>query len=134
MRIIPTFVHGVIDYVAAVAFFLAPEIFGFADGPSAAVLVPRLLGVLSVLYSLGTRYELGLLHALSMRTHLAIDYAVALTFLGSPFVFGFIAGPAHHWLPHIAAAIFVAVAATLTQGQPKLASRGARSGDALALS
>ncbi|HSH38735.1 MAG TPA: hypothetical protein VK993_08110 [Chthoniobacterales bacterium] len=118
MRVIPTFVHGVIDYLGAVAFLFAPEIFGFADGPSAAVLVPRVLGVLSVLYSVATAYELGLVKVLSMRTHLRTDYVVALTFVASPFVFGFIHGSTRQWLPHIGAAIFVLIVTTLTQTEP----------------
>ncbi len=123
MRIIPTFVHGIIDYVGALAFLFAPEIFGFSDGPSAAVLVPRVLGILSVLYSLATAYELGVVRVLSMRAHLAIDYVVAFTFLLSPFAFGFVNGPMAQWLPHIGAAIFVLVVTTLTQTEPRASRR-----------
>ncbi len=119
MRIIPTFVHGIIDYVGALAFLFAPEIFGFADAKGAVVLVPRLLGVVSVLYSLGTAYELGIAKVVSMRVHLAIDYGVALTFLAAPFFFGFIRGPKSFWLPHIGATIFVLVVTTLTQTEPR---------------
>jgi Kef-type K+ transport system membrane component KefB len=118
MKVISTFVHGIIDYLGALVFYTAPEIFGFADGPAAAVAVARILGVVSLLYSVGTDYELGLFRVLSMRAHLAIDYVVALTFLLSPFVFGFFNGPTHHWLPHLGAAAFVAVVTTLTRTEP----------------
>lgn len=115
MRVIPTFVHGIIDYVGALAFFVLPEMFGFADGPSSAVAIARILGAVSLIYSVGTDYELGIVRMLSMRAHLAIDYVVALTFLASPFVFGFINGPRHQWLPHLGAAVFVLVVTTLTR-------------------
>ena len=122
MRIISTFVHGTIDYIGALVFFVLPEIFGFADGQSSAVLVARILGVVSVIYSVATDYELGIVKVLSMRAHLAIDYLVALTFLASPFAFGFIHAPAHQWLPFFGAGVFVAVVTTLTRTAP---SRGA---------
>ncbi len=118
MRFIPTLVHGIIDYVAAVAFFFAPEIFGFADGPGSAVAISRLLGVLSAIYSVATDYELGLIKLLPMHTHLAIDYVVALAFLASPFVLGFSNGPMHQWLPHIGAGIFAAVVTTCSRSGP----------------
>jgi hypothetical protein len=86
------------------------------------VAVARVLGVFSLIYSIGTDYELGIVRILSMRTHLAIDYFVAFAWLASPFIFGFINGPKHHWLPHLGAAVFVIVVTTLTRTEP---SRGA---------
>jgi hypothetical protein len=126
MKIIPPFFHGIIDYVGAVAFFFAPEIFGFADGPSWAVAIPRIVGVFSVIYSVATDYQLGLIKVLPMRVHLALDYVVALAFLASPFAFGFINGPKHQWLPHLGAAVFVLVVTTLTRQDPSGAAGSRR--------
>jgi len=118
MRIIPTFVHGIIDYAAGLVFFFAPEIFGFSDGPGAATMIARVAGVVSLVYALGTNYELGVVKFLSMRMHLVIDCLMGLLFLVSPFVFGFINGPKHQWLPHVCFGIFALAAGLMTKKEP----------------
>ncbi|HEX8679242.1 MAG TPA: hypothetical protein VF683_04755 [Chthoniobacterales bacterium] len=118
MRIIRTFVHGIIDYVAGMVFFFAPEIFGFADGPGSATMIARVAGVVSLVYALSTNYELGVVKFLSMRAHLIIDYLMGLLFLVSPFAFGFINGPKHQWLPHICFGVFALAAGLTTKKEP----------------
>jgi uncharacterized membrane protein HdeD (DUF308 family) len=118
MRIIPTFVHGIIDYLAGVLFFFAPEIFGFTDGAGSATMIARVAGAVSLLYALGTNYELGVVKFLSMRAHLIIDYLIGLLFLASPFVFGFVDGPTHQWLPHICFGVFALMAGLMTKKEP----------------
>lgn len=81
MRIIPTRIHGVFDYL------VAPWLLGFAiDGP--AQWVPVLLGVAAVIYSLLTRYELGLAPLISMPVHLGLDVASGVLLAASAWLFG----------------------------------------------
>jgi SPW repeat len=88
MQIIPTRIHGVIDYAVALLLIVAPWLFGFA-GTGAAQWVPVLLGLGTIAYSLCTDYELGALRAIPMPTHLAIDATGGLFLLVSPWLFGF---------------------------------------------
>lgn len=119
MRIVPTSVHGLIDYVWSLLLLSAPWVFGFADtGP--ATWIPVAFGAAGILYSLGTDYELGLFPLLSMRTHLWIDGAAGLVLAASPWLFGF-AGRVF-W-PHLAFGLFAVLASLITQTQP--ASRDA---------
>jgi hypothetical protein len=58
MRIIPTKIHGILDYVMGLLLIAAPWIFDFGrDG--AETWVPVVLGVSTILHSLFTNYELG---------------------------------------------------------------------------
>jgi hypothetical protein len=53
MQLIPTRIHGVIDYVTGLFLFAAPWLFNFADG-SPAQWVPMILGAAVIVYSLMT--------------------------------------------------------------------------------
>lgn len=94
---IPTRVHGVIDYVVGVLLILAPFLFGFADG-SAAQWVPMILGLGTIVYSLLTDYELGAMRIIPMRSHLVLDVAAGAVLALSPWLFGF---AELIWWPHV---------------------------------
>ncbi|MGI8826408.1 MAG: hypothetical protein ACR2JC_12320 [Chloroflexota bacterium] len=70
MRIIPTRVHGVLDFLSAATLVALPRLLGWDNR------VTKLLAATagsSLVYSLLTRYELGAVGALPMRAHLALD-------------------------------------------------------------
>ncbi len=130
MRFIPTRVHGVLDYVVAIALILAPFIFGFSGVGGAAVVIPIILGIGLLVYSLLTRYELGLVKVIAMPVHLVFDLVASLFLIASPFLFGFINQAPNAWLPHIAVGAAVILVVIFSQPQPS--SSVARSGHALA--
>lgn len=130
MRFIPTKVHGVLDYVVAIALILAPFIFGFSGVGGAAVVIPIVLGIGLFVYSLFTRYELGLVKLIKMPVHLVFDVVASLFLIASPFLFGFINQAPNAWLPHIVVGAAVIVVVIFSQPQPSAAV--ARSGHALA--
>ena len=69
-RPISTRTHGVLDYMTAGLLVTLPRALGWGDG------VTRLLdasAATTVAYSLLTRYEMGLVKALPMKAHLALD-------------------------------------------------------------
>ena len=116
---IPTKVHGIADYLGGVALLFAPNIFGFADVGGAAVLIPRILGVVILLQSIATRYEVGLLKVLPMRMHLMNDYVASLFLAASPWLFGFSDERANAWVPHVVVGLGVFVLTLLTQTEPR---------------
>ncbi|MEO7373591.1 MAG: hypothetical protein ABIW36_06735 [Terrimesophilobacter sp.] len=118
MRFIPTKVHGVLDYVVAVALIFAPLIFGFSSVGGAAVIVPIVLGVGLILYSLFTRYELGAIKLIAMPVHLVFDLVASLFLIASPFLFGFINQAPNAWLPHIVVGVAVIVVVAFSQPAP----------------
>ena len=94
---IPTRIHGAIDYVVGVILILAPFFIGFADG-GPAQWVPVTIGVLTIIFSLLTRYELGAFRVLPMPVHLAIDVLSGVLLLASPWILGF---ADRIWWPHV---------------------------------
>ena len=97
MKIINTFVHGIMDYVVGTVLMVAPWALGFArDG--AETWIPVILGAGAFVYSLFTRYELGAVKKLPMTTHLTLDFISGALLAASPWLFGF-ADFVH--LPHL---------------------------------
>ena len=97
LRVIPTRVHGVLDYLTGSALLAAPGLLGIKDDPRAALTL-RLAGGGATLYSLLTDYELGLVRLLPMPAHLALDAMSG----------------ALYWLPHALVGATEILAATTT--------------------
>lgn len=114
MQVIPTRIHGVIDYLTAVLLIVAPWLFGFADG-GAAQWVPVLLGVGIIAYSLLTDYELGMARAISMPVHLVLDFGGGVLLAASPWLFGF--ADLIVW-PHVAVGLMEILVAAFTYRSP----------------
>lgn len=114
MRFIPTNVHGVLDYLIGVLLIAAPWLFGFADG-SVAQWVPVILGAATIVYSLITRYELGVAGIIPMPWHLGLDFVAGLVLAASPWLFGF---AEEVWIPHLAVGLFEILAALTTHTEP----------------
>ena len=120
-KFIPTKVHGVLDYVVAIALILAPWIFGFASVGGAAVIIPMVLGVGLILYSLFTKYEWGLIKVLGMPYHLIFDVAASVFLILSPFLFGFYdMNMWNVWVPHVVVGAAVILVVIFSQTQPEL--------------
>lgn len=88
LGLIPTKIHGVIDYLTGVTLLAAPYLFGFADG-TAAQWVPTIIGLMIIGQSLITRYELSMAKIIPMPTHLMLDAGTGLVLAASPWLFGF---------------------------------------------
>ena len=98
-NVIPTRVHGIIDYTTSGALLAAPEVFRLKDVRSSS-LAPRIAGAAASLYAPLTDYELGAVKALPMKAHLALDAAGGALLAASPWVLGYRRHGVRHWLPH----------------------------------
>lgn len=129
IRFIPTGIHAYFDYIGGVGLIAAPYVFGFANG-GAAQIIPMVLGVGLLLYSLLTNYELGIpgVKFIPMVYHLIFDVVACLFLAASPFLFGFISQAPNYWLPHIVlgVGVILLVLVTKTQYQPKKAAVAAQ--------
>jgi uncharacterized membrane protein HdeD (DUF308 family) len=117
MRFIPTKFHAPLDYIVGAALIAAPWIFQFSEHQAATV-VPIVLGIGLIAYSLFTNYELGVWKVAPMAVHNVIDVVAGTVLLASPWLFGFADESANVWLPHVivgAAAIFLGLT-TVQQG------------------
>jgi hypothetical protein len=118
MKFIPTWFHGILDYIVGVALILAPIIFGFTDVGGAAVFIPRLLGVVLIIYSIFTKYELGIFRIVPMKYHLVIDFLASAFLAISPWLFGFENNAWNVWVPHVVVGVVVMIVVLTSKTQP----------------
>jgi hypothetical protein len=117
IRFVPTSIHAYFDYIGGIGLLAAPFVFGFYSVGGAAVIIPMVLGISLILYSLLTNYELGIpgLKFIPMVTHLVFDFVASAFLAISPFLFGFIDKAPNAWLPHIIAGVGVILLVLVSQ-------------------
>ena len=98
MRFIPTRFHAPLDYIVGVALIAAPWIFQFSEH-TAATVVPIVLGIGLIAYSLFTNYELGVWKVAPMAVHNLIEIVAGTLLAASPWLFGFADESANVWAP-----------------------------------
>ena len=128
MRFIPTKFHAPLDYIVGAALIAAPWILQFSEH-TAATIVPVVLGIGLIAYSLFTNYELGVWKVAPMAVHNLIDIAAGTVLAASPWIFGFADETANVWLPHVivgAAAIFLGLTTVQRGGYSYSKSAAAR--------
>ena len=103
-----------LDYLVGLLLIAAPWIFGFADA-DLAKWIPIILGAGAIVYSLLTRYELGVARIIPMPVHLWLDGLSGLLLAASPWLFGFADVV---WLPHLIVGLFEIGAALTTETTP----------------
>jgi hypothetical protein len=84
---VPAFVHGVIEYLAAVLLIAAPFLFSFDNGTAKAVSI--VVGVLVLIVAASTAWRTGMISSIPVPAHVALDYVVAALLIAAPFLFGF---------------------------------------------
>ena len=119
MRILPTRVHGMIDYVFGLILLVGPYLLGFANG-GAAQYVPQVLGLAIIGMSLITDYELSLARLVPMPVHLGIDMLGGVLLLASPWLFGF--SNQVVW-PHVILGLIEIGTAAMTERHARSAAR-----------
>lgn len=114
MRFISTKTHGILDYTVGTFLIFSPWIFGFANG-GAAQYVPIIIGIMVIIMSFVTNYEMGAIKSLSMSTHLTIDVVIGIFLAISPWLFGF--ANIVYW-PHLIFGLFSISAGLFTKKVP----------------
>ena len=84
---VPAFVHGIVEYLAAILFIAAPFLFTFDE--DAAVAVSLVVGVVMLIVAACTHWQTGLIDTISVHAHAMLDYLLAIFLIASPFIFGF---------------------------------------------
>jgi hypothetical protein len=83
MRFIPTWLHGIVDYLTVGALLAVPRALGW-NKPAMTTLTAAASGLLG--YSLCTRYELGMFKWIPMPVHLALDGMSGAALCAAPFL------------------------------------------------
>lgn len=114
MKPISSRVHGIIDYVVGLLLILAPFVLGFADdGP--AMWVPIILGAGTIAYSLFTEYEYGMVRAIPLRGHLALDALGGIFLAVSPWLLNY---ADFVWVPHVLVGAIEVLVVAMTRTVP----------------
>jgi len=103
--------HAILDYVVGILLIASPWLLGFADD-SAATVIPVLLGVSTLLYSLLTNYEYAMARVIPYKIHLTIDFAAGFLLLASSWLFGF---SDRIYLPHVILGAFEIIVVLLSR-------------------
>jgi hypothetical protein len=110
--ILPTRIHGFLDYLTGAALVVIPLAFNFGAG--AQTWLPVLLGGGVIIYSVLTDYELGVVELIGMPAHLVLDAFGGVLLAASPWLFGF---AWEIWVPHVAFGLAAVGAAMFTRTQ-----------------
>lgn len=89
MKVLNATAHGVLDYCAALFFFIGPHITGFT-GPARSLAYA--IGVVHILLSLITRMPLGVLKTLPLPVHGAVELFVSILLFALPWMANFAKG------------------------------------------
>ncbi|MFD1910621.1 SPW repeat domain-containing protein [Halodurantibacterium flavum] len=112
---IDTRTHGILDYVTGAVLIVAPYVFGFATG-GVEQWLPQVLGAMTIVMSLLTRYELSLSKIIPLKVHLAVDMGSGALLAVSPWLFGF--APVIWW-PHLLVGLLEIVVPLLTRREER---------------
>ena len=82
-------IHGILDYVVAIALVIVPFVLNFQAVSPFAQWFSVVAGIGLFIYSLITGYSLSARALISFRLHLALDFIAGIAFLITPFIFGF---------------------------------------------
>jgi hypothetical protein len=84
---IPRFVHGLLEYVAAIALLAAPFVLAFDSG--AATAAALVAGVLLLIVAACTDGPTSLVDQIPVPVHFTLDWVLALGLIAIPFVASF---------------------------------------------
>jgi hypothetical protein len=121
IRIVPTKLHGAVDYLTAPALAVAPDVLRL-NGMRSSSLVPRTIGTGGGVVAALTDYELGVKKVIPMRAHLLVDAVSGAALATAPWLFGSARQGVRHWLPHAVVGVTeLALALTTKTEKPRAA-------------
>jgi hypothetical protein len=111
MAIISAKVHGIMDYLYAIALLLAPWLLNL-QGDGWETWTMDIVGAAVLIYSLHTNYPVAPLRVIPYSVHLILDVIGGLFLAVSPWLFGF----AHIvYLPHVIFGVFDIIVVLLSE-------------------
>lgn len=118
IRFLPQQIHGMLDYAVALTLIAAPFLLDFRQDSEFAHWLSVAAGVGLFLYSLATDYSVGVVSAITIRQHLALDFAAGALFVVLAFVASFTT-EASAFYGIVGAAVLAVVAVTDLNPAPR---------------
>lgn len=89
MKFVTKRIHAFLDYPVAFALIALPFVLGLGESNPVALSLSVATGIAAFVLTLLTDHHLGVFKVLSYKTHLTVDFMVALVFIIAPFALGF---------------------------------------------
>ena len=124
-RPITSRMHGMLDYPAGLLLIASPWLLGFSDVGDGAATIPVVIGVLVLLQSLITDYELSVANVLPLKAHLSLDVVAGVLLALSPVLLGFADAGVEGWLPHVVLGLGLVAAGLMTREHRETVPAGA---------
>ena len=121
MKPINTKAHGILDYSAVVLVFALPHLLHWSAGLTQFM---TWMAAGALLYTLLTRFELGVIKVLPVPVHLVLDFLVGLVFLATAFTTH--GEPSSARIALIVLGLLEIGAAVMTQSTPSARLAGAQ--------
>ena len=83
MKVISSFIHGLIDYIVVIFLLSAPSMFEFSDLVSTVIYI---LGGVHLLLTILTNFDLGIIKVIPLAAHGLIELIVAILLVASPWL------------------------------------------------
>jgi hypothetical protein len=117
-RFISTRIHALLGYIVGIILIFTPNIFGFADARGAAVIIPRVVGIILLLSELMTDNGLSLAGLVPMKPHLMMDAVAGLFLIVSPWLWSFHRLGTKAWLSLLILGLLYIGVSAFTQTAP----------------
>ncbi|MEJ8803501.1 SPW repeat protein [Pontibacter sp. H249] len=117
MRFIPTRFHGILDYIVGLLLIVSPWLFNFSE-VTYATWVMVAAGIIVLLQTVFTDFEVGLVRKIPMQSHLMLDFGLGVILALSPWIFNF---DDQVYMPHLVLGIFSILASLTTHRVPSRA-------------
>lgn len=115
MQLLSARTHSIIGFIVGIALILAPNIFGFNDLGGAAIIIPRILGIIIVLSELTVRGSFSGMGIVPMKNHIEMDVVLGTFLALSPVLFEFTDKGTNAWLPHVIVGVMTVGYALMTR-------------------
>ncbi len=125
MKIISSSVHGIIDYLAAIALIVGPFLLFPSTTDALTKFIPVAAGVALIIYSLITDYSAGARRLIPFPVHLAIDFTAGAAFVVLAFILGLSGVPQLFYLVMGGAVILVVLLTDANVGGAGVQDKGA---------
>ncbi len=89
LRFVTRKIHAFLDYPVAIALIALPFVLQLGSSHPLALWLSVATGIAAFILTVFTDHELGVIRVLPYPLHVAVDFAVGVTFVAAPFVLGF---------------------------------------------
>ncbi len=114
MRFIPTRLHGIFDYIIGLVLIITPWLLNFSNVATPAwVMITS--GIVVLLLSAFTDFEVGIVRKIPVRVHLFVDLGLGIMLAILPWLFKF---NSQLFWAYLAGGVFIAIISLTTHSLP----------------